>query len=134
MKIFVSYRFTGEEPKELKHFIESTCNALEKTGCNFFCSYFSEEFFRQQNFSHKQILEYAFKEIDTSDCILALIKSGEKSEGMLLEIGYAIAKKKKFILALKKGVKPFFLEEMAEKVIEFEGIEDLCYKLSKLKV
>jgi len=49
-----------------------------------------------------QVIKQAFIEIEKSDAIIALGESEEKSEGMLLEIGYAKAKNKKLILAIKK--------------------------------
>ena len=73
------------------------------------------------------------KELDDSDCILAFVKSEEKSEGMLIEIGYALAKRKKFILAIKKDIETTFIKEMADQIIEFEGLNELYNKLSKLK-
>ena len=77
-------------------------------------------------------MEYALKELDNSDVYLAFVKSEDKSEGMLIEAGYAIAKNKKFWLAIKKGVHTVFLREMADKIIEFENLEELYKKLSKL--
>ena len=75
-------------------------------------------------------MDYSYEELDKSDCLLAFVKSEEKSEGMLLEIGYAIAKKKKFILAIKKDAKTVFLREMANQIIEFDNLKDLYEKLS----
>ena len=130
MRIFLSYRFTGEDPEELKEIIHNICKALEKSGNEIFCSFWKDDFFNENKFSHKQILDYAYNELDKSDCLLAFVKSEEKSEGMLLEIGYALAKKKKFILTIKKDVKTVFLREMANQIIEFDDLEDLYEKLS----
>jgi nucleoside 2-deoxyribosyltransferase len=78
-------------------------------------------------------LEYALKELNNSDCLLAFVKSKKKSEGMLLEIGYALAKRKKFILAIKKDIKTTFIREIADQVIEFRTLEELYRKLQNLK-
>lgn len=133
MKIFISYRFTGEKTEELKSVIGNICSALEKAGHNHFCSFWKGDFFNENRFTHKQILEHALNELENSDCLLAFVKSEEKSEGMLIEIGYAIAKKKKFYLAIKKGIKTTFIREIANKIIEFETLEELYSKLKKLK-
>ena len=133
MKVFLSYRFTGEDPAELKEVLKRLCASLDKAGHGCFCSFWKDDFFNENKFTHKQILDYAFKEIDNADCLLAFVKSKEKSEGMLLEIGYALAKKKKFILAVKKGIDTVFLHEMADQVIEFENLEELYEKLEKLE-
>ena len=133
MKIFLSYRFTGEDPKVLKETIQKICNSLDEAGHNHFCSFWKGDFFNENKFTYKQILEHALEELDLSDVYLAFIKSEDKSEGMLLEAGYAIAKGKKFILAIKKGIYTVFLREMADQVIEFKNIEELCEKLKNLK-
>jgi len=49
-----------------------------------------------------EIIHQAFDEVKKSDAIIALIESEEKSEGMLLEIGYAKAVGKKLIVVIKK--------------------------------
>ena len=133
MKIFVSYRFAGEDPDQLRILIHGICSSLEKAGHKPFCTFWHGDFYKGNGFTKKQILEHGLGELDNSDICLAFIKSEEKSEGMLLEAGYAIAKGKKFYLAIKKGVKTVFLREMADKIIEFETFEELYQKLSHLK-
>jgi nucleoside 2-deoxyribosyltransferase len=49
-----------------------------------------------------QVIKQAFIEVKKSDVILAFIESEEKSEGMLLEIGYAKALGKKLVLVIKR--------------------------------
>lgn len=132
MKIFLSYKFTGEDPKVLKETIGDVCDSLNKAKHDVFCSFWKENFYKKHKFSHRQILEYALKQLDKSDTYLAFIKSENKSEGMLMEAGYAIAKQKKFYLAIKKGVQTVFLREMADKIIEFKSLHDLYKKLSEL--
>ena len=53
---------------------------------------------------------------------------------MLLEIGYMMAKGKPFVLALKRETKTTFLAELAEPLIEFDSIDDLCGKLIKVNL
>ena len=67
-------------------------------------------------------------------CIFIFIKSHEKSEGMLIETGYAFAKKKKIFLVIKEGIKTTFIHQIANKVIEFKDIEDLLIKLKEFSV
>jgi len=131
MKIFLSYRFTGEDPKILEQTLSQIKTALVSAGHSVFCSFWEEQRFRDGNFSNKQILEYALKELNSSDVYLAFIKSNEKSEGMLLEAGYAFAQKKLIWVVIKDGIKTTFLTEFAEKIIEFDTFENLYWKLSK---
>lgn len=134
MKVFISYRFTGEDPNELKEILQKVCSSLARAGHNHFCSFWKGDFFSKNKFTNKQILKHALAELEKSDIYLAFIKSEEKSEGILIEAGYALAKGKKFILAIKKGIKTTFMREIADKVIEFENLEDLYDKLNKLKI
>ncbi|OIO53090.1 hypothetical protein COT40_00405 [Candidatus Peregrinibacteria bacterium CG08_land_8_20_14_0_20_41_10] len=133
MKVFLSYRFIGEDPRVLKEIIHEICKSLEKAGHSHFCSFWKEDFFNENKFTHQQILEYALKELEGSDVYLAFIKSKDKSEGMLLEAGYALAKKKKFYLAIQKGIGTTFMRKIADKIVEFETLEELYDKLGKLK-
>ncbi|MDO8524115.1 MAG: nucleoside 2-deoxyribosyltransferase [bacterium] len=132
-KIFLSYRITGEDREGLIVVMKRIYQSIEVAGFECFYSFQKEDYFQKNNFTKKQILEYALKEIDKADCVLVIIKSQEKSEGMLLEVGYAIAKNKKIILATKKDIQTVFLREMANSIIEFENLEDLNNKLSILK-
>ena len=129
MKLFLSYRFTGEDPEELEKTLGAIKTALEAEGHSVYCSFWSERLFREGSFTNGQIIEHAFSEIDKTDGVFALVKSADKSEGMLLEIGYALAEGKKLFLAVKKGVATVFVREEADKVLEFENIDDLLNKV-----
>jgi nucleoside 2-deoxyribosyltransferase len=133
MRIFVSYRFTGEDPDQLRTVIHEICSSLENAGHQTFCSFWKGDFYKENKFTHKQILNYALDELERSDMYLAFVKSEDKSEGMLIEAGYAIAKNKKVYLAIKKGIRTTFIREMADKIIEFETLDELYQALNKLK-
>src|SRR5665213_1839035 len=114
MKVFLSYRFTGEDSAELKQIHEGIEKALLANGHTQWCSFGYEDYFKEQNYTNKQIMEHSLAELDKADTILAYIKSDQKSEGMLLEIGYALAKNKRFILAIKKGIKTTSIAQIAD--------------------
>lgn len=133
MKIFLSYRFTGEDTKKLKSILKNICSSLEEAGHTYYCSFWHEDYFQENKFSNKQILDHALNELDDSDIYLAFINSHEKSEGILIEAGYALAKKKKFYSAIKKGVKTTFIKELVDKNIEFDSLDELYEKLKQLK-
>lgn len=134
MKIFISYRYTGEDLSVLEGILERIISLFENKGYSVFCSFKHNNFFKKENYSYKQILDYAFKELDDSDYVFAFVKSPEKSEGMLLELGYAYAKGKKILLAKKEGVHSTFIQEFSNQNISFTDIEDLYEKLEKLKL
>ncbi len=122
MKFYVAYRFTGEEHKELEKTLRHICNLISKKEHHNYCSFFDPS---MVNIGNRNVMLNAFKKIDESDALLVFIKSKEKSEGMFLEVGYALSKNKKVILLVKKGVETTYVNELADKVIEFENLNEL---------
>ncbi|MBI1755383.1 nucleoside 2-deoxyribosyltransferase [Candidatus Azambacteria bacterium] len=129
--IFLSYRFTGENINELTETLGRILSALRSVGHTVYCSIEDEKWFRENHRINKEILKHALEQLDKSDVILAFVKSDQKSEGMLLEIGYMMARGKSFSLALKQEIKTTFLAELAEPLVEFDSVGDLCNKLKK---
>lgn len=125
MKCFISYKFSGENTEELEKTLKHVCNLIDAKGHRTYCSFWDRDVFAKKKYSKKQILNYALNEIDKSDCIVIFIKSEDKSEGMLLEVGYALAKKRKIVLIIKKGVKTSYIRELADITIEFENLSQL---------
>jgi nucleoside 2-deoxyribosyltransferase len=133
MRIFISFRFTGEDPKELAVTIQTVEAALRAAGHTTVCSFWEEETFREKNFTPRQILDWALHELDAADCIFSLVKTEDKSEGMLIESGYALAKGKRRILAIREGVRTTFMREIADTIIDYQTLDDLCAKSRTLK-
>lgn len=134
MKIYIAYKFSGENQEELVRTLIEISGKLEEKGHKVYFACKEETLFKEKKFSAKQILNHALKELDNADCIFVFVKSNEKSEGMLIEIGYALAKGKKIILAMKQGVNLYFTEDIADKVIEFENIPDLLKQLKEVEI
>lgn len=133
MEIFISYKCAGEDPKEIEETLTKISDVLKKSGHTVYSAFMDEGLFKKKNFGFKQILFHALKKLDKCDCILVFIRSWEKAEGMLMEVGYALAKNKKIILAIKKGIKFPFTENIANQVFEFDNINDLNEKLKRIK-
>ena len=132
--IFLSYGFTGEDINELTETLSKVLLTLRSVGHTVYCSIEDEKWFRENHRTNKEILKHALERLDKSDVILAFVKSDQKSEGMLLEVGYMMAKGKSFALALKRETKTTFLAELAEPLIEFDSIDDLCDKLTRVNL
>ncbi|MDD4983361.1 MAG: nucleoside 2-deoxyribosyltransferase [Candidatus ainarchaeum sp.] len=116
----------------LKEKLKMLSKALENQGNK------TKVFFRDvQNWGDTQvkqeeILPKAYEMIKESDAIFAFVDVGEKSEGQLLEIGFAKAKGKKIVLAIKDGLGYKFLRMIADEVIEFENLDDLINQINAL--
>jgi nucleoside 2-deoxyribosyltransferase len=131
MKIFISYKFADEDQNKLEEFMKNIKASLQKSNHEMLTTFFYKEESQKNNASVRQIMDKALDYIDSSDIILCIVKSQEKSEGQIFEIGYSIAKKKKLILAIQKGLKTRWIEHYANKIIEFEDLNDLYKKLEK---
>lgn len=133
MKIALSYKFTGEDYIALKEFLDNVCKSLKKAGHEPWGTYTKKEEFDKNRTPLKDIMLTALDFINKSDCHLVIINSQEKSEGMLLEIGYSYAKKKRIIVAIKNSIKTTWIKEIIPEIIEFENDKDLFRKLENIK-
>ena len=129
MKIFVGQRISKEEIDRLRKESLHLIRVLKEGAHEAYCTLCEDDSFQQ---TRGGWLKHALKQIDNCDVFLALIRDEEKSEGLLMEIGYCLAKNKKIILAINKNVENTYLREIADEIIEYENLEDLCNKLRKL--
>jgi len=132
MKIFISYRFTGENLDTISDYLDCIKDILEKKGHSVFSSFWEEDTFKKNNFTRKQLLDYVFQEIDKADACFVFVRSSRKSEGLLLEVGYALAKNKPLALIIKEDVETVFLKDIAKSVIKYNNLSDLKTKLNKI--
>ena len=105
---------------------------IEQTGHQAFAFFRDFQKYGKVKMSNKEITKKCLEEVNKSDGIFIFIDSDEKSEGMLLEAGYAKAKNKKMILVIKKGIDLRFLKSIADEVVEFNEfseVKDLIHKL-----
>ncbi len=133
MKFFIAQRVTGEEKSKLIEECKKIKFILDELGHKVYCTMFEDrnEF---ESKSKKERMEHAFRNIDNSDTLLIIVRNQDKSEGMLMEVGYALGQKKEIILLINKNVNNTYLRDVADNVIEFEDIEDLHNKLNKLEI
>lgn len=132
-KIFISYRFTGENPEDLKKLIPSVHEIIEEVGHDHYSTIFDSDQFANEKWSGKRIMEKAFREIDKSDLVLFFVNSPEISQGMLVELGYSLGQNKRIVLAIKKEIHDIIFRRQIEEIIEFEDLGDLKKKLNSLK-
>jgi len=131
-RIFIAYRSTGEDLKTLRHRMRAVVEALEKSGHEVYVNAWEHERFRSAGMTRRQIIDEGFGELDASATVLVLIASDERSEGQIMEVGYAYAKGKRLIVAVKEGVDSS-LPAMADEFIAWTDVPDLCAKLAQIK-
>ena len=134
VKISISYKFSGEDPEIIEKNLGLIRNLLEEKGFEVFSTFWKSDYYKKNNFNHTEIIKDFLSNLNESDIQFVFDNSQEKSEGLFIETGYAYAKKKYIILAIRDNVKRKFLEGLANEVIKFNSIEDLKNKLEKLEI
>ncbi len=132
MRIYVGYRYTGADKEALKKFLTNIGESLKISGHSTFM------YFRDGgNWEGKEgqipldkVIRESFDQIAKADAALFLLQSNDFSEGMLLDIGCAIALNKKVYLAKKLGCSLPKTESLATQIIEYESDSELLSKLN----
>ncbi len=133
-RIFLAYRFTGEDPAELDTILTGVRDSLEFAGHKVYCTFWESDFFREQNFTTDQIYMHGLLKVDDNDTFLALIRSPERSKGMVMESARAISKNKRYVLAIKRGLEFPEFRKVADVVVEYDGLDELYRQLRMLSV
>jgi len=131
-KIFIGQAVTGQDMKVLNSEMEKIYDVLSQKGLKPYSTL--EEEGKNKFKKAGDWVRFSFKIIDESDICLTLIRNEHHSEGLLMEIGYILSKKKRFILAIKDDVKKSYLRDMTDEIIEWKNFEDLLIKLRGLKI
>lgn len=131
-RVFIAYRSTGEDRKVLRHRMRQIVEALEKAGHAVYVNAWEHERFASSGMTRRQIIDEGFGELDASATVLVLIASEDRSEGQIMEVGYAYAKGKRIIVAVRDGVSSS-LPAMADETIVWKDLPDLCAQLSRMK-
>ena len=129
MRYYIAYKFLNTDKEMLKKNLGIISDMIEiedNTTCIFYRDIQNRWAIQM---SIDEVIKQAFVEVKKSDAILAFIESEEKSEWMLLEIGYAKALGKKLLLVIKRWIHLRFINALADEIIEFESMEDLESKI-----
>ena len=130
MKVFIGQAVTGEDFNQLQVESDEITSVLKDKGFEVYCNLKSKD-----DRSAKEQMFDAFSEIDSSDVFLGIVRGERRSEGMILEVGYVLAKKKKLVIAVNSAVKDkTYLDEMADVVIIFDDFDDLKSKLKEVEI
>jgi hypothetical protein len=131
MKIFIGQRVRGADPGKLKEESIDVAEKLKTLGHEVDCTFLEDTDFSKMNSGEK--LKHAFDILDNCDTFLAIVRDEEKSEGLLIEIGYALAKKMRIIVFVNENVGRTTLREIANDVVEFKDKEDMLNKIKELE-
>jgi len=130
MGYFIGYRHTGADPDRLEQLLPAVRDAIESSGEDAYCTYFDEEKFQRSGYRPNDIMQHAFEKIDSLGGLFVVMDGPDKSEGMLIEAGYCLAKNIVFIVAKRSGVSTY-LDQLTVKSFEYNDVEDLVQKIGE---
>ena len=135
MKLFCSNAFTGEDFDTVSQRMQLVVDALNRAGHEAYCPIFDPyKVGLQERQATREIFEYAFQNIGKCAGMVAIITSGKKSEGQLMEIGAILAVNKPLYLFVRDAAseEPSHLKKLATKVFIWSSDEDLANKLADI--
>lgn len=130
---FIAYRHTGEDILELEKRVSTIDMALAAKGIKSYATLSDEGEFQDNNISAGQIMDRAFQKIAAMDGLFVLIADSSKSEGQLMEIGFALALKKPVVVARHKDAVTY-VHELTNLSFEYTDMTDLSIKIQELDI
>lgn len=128
-KIFLSYRFTGEDPKDLDEILGNVGQILRTQGHEVFCSFWLEEFFKEKGMNADDIYSYCLDKQRNADTFMGLVKSEHVSSGMERESKLAVELRHKYVLLIKRDLGFRHFRDVAHKMIEYDTLPQLYEQL-----
>ena len=123
-KIFCSYAFTGEDKLKVEARMRRVVDLLEGCGHEVYCNLFDGA--TESYDSPRQFLRRAIDQMNECDKILAIQTSPRRSEGMLIEIGVAIARDKSILLAQHQSATgKSYLPDLAKQTQTWQNESEL---------
>ena len=123
-KIFCSYAFTGEDKLKVEARMRRVVDLLEGCGHEVYCNLFDSA--TESYGSPRQFLRRAIDQMNECDKILVIQTSPRRSEGMLIEIGVAMARDKSILLAQhQSAASKSYLPDLARRTQTWHSESEL---------
>lgn len=132
MLIQLSYPFTGEDKAALQSLLMCTTQALTASGIQVQCLALDFGSDQPERATPRAAMLAAFAQIDRVDGLLVLQTSPRRSEGMLMEVGYALAQNKPVVVAAHESARPSYLPDMAVHAFVWRNESDLAQQLARV--
>lgn len=132
MKIFLSYAFTGEDKETVERRMRRIVDAFVKKGHTAYCNMFDEE--TKVFLTPREFVFDAVKKLRDYDTVIVINTSERRSEGVLIEVGAALALDKRIVVAQhKSSVNTTYLPELSETTFIWEDEDELVDKLLSIE-
>ena len=129
VKIFISYKYTGEDLTKVWAAINKLTTTIHRTGNIYFCNLYSDDMYIKEHYTTKQIMDHCVENLKTCDIYLAYV-TGDFAGGMAIECGYAYSLGMKIVACLPNNKETYTsLKGISTHVLTYEDLDDLCVKL-----
>lgn len=134
MKLFCAYAFTGEDIKVLTDRMRKVVDTLNSGGHEAYCNRFDEVVDKlQEQDDIKGIFKEAFKNIEASEAIVAIVTTPSRSIGQIMEIGVAMSQGKPVYLFEHNSAKgSSYLPRLVDEHFSWTTEEDLISALKNI--
>ncbi len=134
MKIFCAYAFTGEELGVVTDRMKRVVDTLNSNGHQAYCNRFDEAVDKLQSQNDiKGIFKEAFKQIEKSEAVVAIVSSPARSIGQIMEMGIAMSQGKPvYLFEHASAAGSSYLPRLTDKHFTWESIEELVEALKKI--
>lgn len=130
MKLFCSYAFTGEDEAAVRARMERVVETLKNLGHDVYYNILDPDYDTFSSWG--DFLRNAIANMKGYDTVLVIMTSRRRSEGMLGEVGAAVAMGKEIILAEHTSAVGFTsLPSLTDEVFTWDDEEELLAKLKE---
>ncbi len=133
-KIFIAYQFRGENEEKVEKWLKIVRDEIIRRKYEYFCSFWTENDFKRNELTIKQIYDYCLKKLENCEIALFLIRSKKDSEGMKIELEYALNNAKKIIVIIKEELEFEEYRKKADYLLEIKDISELKDKIMDIEV
>lgn len=131
MKIFISYAFTGEDVSAVESRLAAVRDMLLAGNHEVYCFHFDVE--RTDDMSEAECIRCALKKMVDYDTLIVIATSERRSEGMLIEVGAALARGKQVIYAQhESAIGKTYLPDLASRSFVWSTDDQLMTELKRV--
>jgi len=134
MKLFCAYAFTGENVEILTQRMRVVVDTLRANEHSAYCNRFDAVVDKlQKEDDIKGIFREAFRNIEQSEAVVAIIASPNRSIDQIMEIGIAMSQGKQiFLFEHESAVDSSYLPRLVDKHFVWKDMDDLRHALAQI--
>lgn len=134
MKLFCAYAFTGEDIDVVTKRMRLVVDTLNKNGHEAYCNRFDPAVEKlQEQDDTKGIFKDAFKHIEASEAMVAVVASPSRSVGQIMEIGIALSQGKPvYLFEHVSAAGSSYLPKLVDKHFTWGSLDDLQKALAQI--